>query len=677
MTSRLRIRLIDVLVFGGLLAAAAGYGLVRPTASTATGGPSAFARSVDLAPLHKVAVMADGRLRSFESHATAYLRFVVGPRAIDGQSTSFTYLDMLLRPENYVERDVVYVKNPLVLGQILDVLERDGHMDAARRKAIEKSKLIAPHFLDTLPVQALLSQLSGDLVKTAKPVQQINSALAVMQDRVLGGELRLIPAPQDASDKQWTSLWNLARKAPAEEADLAALAQVAGVSADTFKTLVAQWTQLASAWKLENAAEVNRLLASMSDSLRALSPNGYPEASRLEWESRYFRMNSMTWIWLVYLASVIPLLLAVINRWSGARAVGLLLFAVAFGLQTASVAIRWYVSGRWPNANMFEAVTTSAWFGGVLALVLELVARRSALKNLFALGSAVVSMTALMAAYLLPADLDSSLSNIMPALHDVWLYIHTNIIIWSYAVIGLAAVTAMLFLRQRWCALWDSGVVSKSRLAIMPIAFALVHVTGWQILMAILGSERYDLRDSFWAGMLSKLGLAEGAAHATAPYAALGVFGASITVLLFEMLEARIRSRALTGEDRGFTGPATAALASSPKANPFLTPGAPSSAQVFDAATMVTMQVAFIMLWAGIVMGAIWADHSWGRPWGWDPKEVFALNTFIIFLVLVHVRMKVRDKGFWTALIAVFGFETMMFNWIVINFIISGLHSYA
>ncbi len=36
-----------------------------------------------------------------------------------------------------------------------------------------------------------------------------------------------------------------------------------------------------------------------------------------------------------------------------------------------------------------------------------------------------------------------------------------------------------------------------------------------------------------------------------------------------------------------------------------------------------------------IVMGAICADHSWGRPWGWDPKEVFALNTFIVFAVLL------------------------------------------
>ncbi len=99
--------------------------------------------------------------------------------------------------------------------------------------------------------------------------------------------------------------------------------------------------------------------------------------------------------------------------------------------------------------------------------------------------------------------------------------------------------------------------------------------------------------------------------------------------------------------------------------------------QVLDGATMILMELSFVMLWTGIVMGAIWADHSWGRPWGWDPKEVFALNTFLVFLLLVHVRYKVRDKGLWTALLAVVGCGVMLFNWIVINFHISGLHSYA
>jgi ABC-type transport system involved in cytochrome c biogenesis permease subunit len=102
-----------------------------------------------------------------------------------------------------------------------------------------------------------------------------------------------------------------------------------------------------------------------------------------------------------------------------------------------------------------------------------------------------------------------------------------------------------------------------------------------------------------------------------------------------------------------------------------------SMGEVLDGVTMLLTEVSFVMLWAGIVMGAIWADHSWGRPWGWDPKEVFALNTFVIFALLIHVRWKVQDKGLWTAILAVAGAAVMLFNWIVINFVISGLHSYA
>ncbi|RLS61224.1 MAG: c-type cytochrome biogenesis protein CcsB, partial [Planctomycetota bacterium] len=54
-----------------------------------------------------------------------------------------------------------------------------------------------------------------------------------------------------------------------------------------------------------------------------------------------------------------------------------------------------------------------------------------------------------------------------------------------------------------------------------------------------------------------------------------------------------------------------------------------------------------------------------------------ALNTFLVFIALVHVRLKVKDKGLWTAWLAMIGAGVMLFNWIVINFIITGLHSYA
>ena len=103
----------------------------------------------------------------------------------------------------------------------------------------------------------------------------------------------------------------------------------------------------------EDAAAVNQQLSVLASLLPTVAPSIYPSTGRLAMESWYFRYKSMTWVWLLYLASVIPLLMSVIYHWSWARKTGMALFVIAFLAQTASVAIRWYISGRWPNANMF------------------------------------------------------------------------------------------------------------------------------------------------------------------------------------------------------------------------------------------------------------------------------------------------------------------------------------
>lgn len=98
----------------------------------------------------------------------------------------------------------------------------------------------------------------------------------------------------------------------------------------------------------------------------------------------------------------------------------------------------------------------------------------------------------------------------------------------------------------------------------------------------------------------------------------------------------------------------------------------------FDGANVIVMRLAFLFLGAGIVFGALWADKSWGRPWGWDPKETFALVTWLVYLILIHVRFAApATKGPATAALSVAGFAVMLFNWIGVNFLLVGLHSYA
>ena len=656
MRKRLRIRWIDAVVVLGIV----GYGGYRSMERGPKTAPSEFARQVSLDPLYKTAVQADGRLRSFESHAKTYIGgYVTGPRSIAGQTHGFTYLDLLFRPESYVDTDLIYVKNKEVRKQILDTLGQHPQLDEQRRESITNSGLISRTLLSDAAVTALLRKLGEDLIRTSKVVDAIQSGLAVADARFLAENLRIVAPPDGSRSKPWFSLADLAanQDAPKDSAHAGlhqASRAIPGLAPDLQNKLIESWNALRVAWRAQDGPAVNRQLEALASLLPTVAPSLYPSTGRLAMESWYFRYKGMTWVWLLYLASVIPLLMSVIYHWDGARKVGMILFVIAFLAQTASVAIRWYISGRWPNANMFEAVTTSAWFGGVGALILETLARRSPLRNLFALGSAVVSMAALMAAYFLPASLDSGINNKMAALNDVWLYIHTNVIIWSYAVIGLACVPALLLLRDRWCRAWDAGFIPKVRLAMLPIALVVLNYTAYLLLMKAIAPESYGYSQRQLLGVF-------------------GAFAGSLILVGFEALAARQRSL-LSPRERSVSGGGAALLGG---ASGFLREGKPTSSQVFDGATMVLVELAFIMLWTGLVMGAIWADHSWGRPWGWDPKEVFALNTFLIFLVLIHVRLKVRDKAFWTAILALVGFEVMMFNWIVVNFVISGLHSYA
>ena len=101
--------------------------------------------------------------------------------------------------------------------------------------------------------------------------------------------------------------------------------------------------------------------------------------------------------------------------------------------------------------------------------------------------------------------------------------------------------------------------------------------------------------------------------------------------------------------------------------------------KILDDCNLVMLQLAFWILGIGIITGALWADVSWGRPWGWDPKETFSLITWMVYLVIIHVRHITAGhrRGIITGVLSVIAFFVMLFNWIGVNFFLVGLHSYA
>ena len=90
------------------------------------------------------------------------------------------------------------------------------------------------------------------------------------------------------------------------------------------------------------------------------------------------------------------------------------------------------------------------------------------------------------------------------------------------------------------------------------------------------------------------------------------------------------------------------------------------------------VKVTVLLLAAGTILGALWADKSWGRFWGWDPKEVWALVSLLVYLWFLHAR-RIRWSGdFGMAATAILGATVILFNWYGVNFVLgTGLHAYA
>jgi ABC-type transport system involved in cytochrome c biogenesis permease subunit len=78
-----------------------------------------------------------------------------------------------------------------------------------------------------------------------------------------------------------------------------------------------------------------------------------------------------------------------------------------------------------------------------------------------------------------------------------------------------------------------------------------------------------------------------------------------------------------------------------------------------------------------LAFGAIWAETAWGAWWSWDPKETWALITWLIYTAYLHTRLVKRLRGRVSAVLAVAGFAATVFTFFGVNFLLTGLHSYG
>ena len=92
----------------------------------------------------------------------------------------------------------------------------------------------------------------------------------------------------------------------------------------------------------------------------------------------------------------------------------------------------------------------------------------------------------------------------------------------------------------------------------------------------------------------------------------------------------------------------------------------------------LALTIGLIMLTIGNFLGGMWANESWGRYWGWDPKETWALISILIYAFVLHMRLIPKMRGMWLFnLMSIIAFASIVMTYFGVNFYLVGLHSYA
>jgi len=91
-----------------------------------------------------------------------------------------------------------------------------------------------------------------------------------------------------------------------------------------------------------------------------------------------------------------------------------------------------------------------------------------------------------------------------------------------------------------------------------------------------------------------------------------------------------------------------------------------------------TTTIGLFMLTIGTFLGGIWANESWGRYWGWDPKETWALISVIIYSFVLHIKIIFKNSHLFVYNVcSLFALGSLVMTFFGVNYYLSGLHSYA
>jgi ABC-type transport system involved in cytochrome c biogenesis permease subunit len=381
-------------------------------------------------------------------------------------------------------------------------------------------------------------------------------------------------------------------------------------------------------------------------------------------------------------------------------------------LHTGAIVTRWATSGHAPLSGIYEMVLVFSWAVVVLHEVAEWKLEIPFL-GAITLPIATLAITLLQ---VLPGEIRP----LVPALQSTWLQIHVTLAMLSYAGFTISFALALLFLIKdgvsaRTFLSWTSGLVGGIYGAIVissvdgNLAFLLpawdaeaqekvmlapkepllvsIPVLGWPFVI-VLGLAAATLL----INLLDSYGEKAGRGETWAKRLFLAsVFGQA---LAFALLLLKVQSGPYfvpqVGRNFGvhlaaspfllagivcalFASLAWEALSGKYNTIVSLLP----QRDTLDALIYKTVAISFPLLTLMIIAGAYWANRTWGSYWSWDPKEDWALITWLTYAGYLHMRLTRGWRGRRSAYFAIIGFGVVMFTFFGVTYLLPGLHAYA
>ncbi|WP_071460010.1 c-type cytochrome biogenesis protein CcsB [Bacillus massilinigeriensis] len=330
---------------------------------------------------------------------------------------------------------------------------------------------------------------------------------------------------------------------------------------------------------------------------------------------------------------------------------------------------RWIAAGHAPVSNLFEFTT---FFG--MALVGAFIAiyfiYKAPLLGLFTMPVAILIIAY---AAMFPRDI----SPLIPALQSDWLHIHVTTAAIGEAILAISFAAGLIYLLK----VVDQTKKSRSTFWLEVVMYGLISTLGF-----VAVSTAFSLSD-YKAGFqyIDKNGQ-----EAKVEYNLPALVGPNEGNLITkDKLEPVVSTPAIINAKKLNTvlwslGAGLALywlirLMMRKRISASLKPYVKNiNLDFVDEISYRSVLVGFPVFTLGaLIFAMIWAQVAWTRFWGWDPKEVWALITWLFYAAFLHLRLSKGWHGEKSAWLAVIGFVIIMFNLVAVNLVISGLHSYA